>query len=489
MPRKYLVRAAIVLLATLPAGRIAAESVAAAARDTGSETKYLTFQIFTYNGSSDPNEAEAFPPSMEMASVVKDIVSVIGTTGDQRRKLGFTPGPLTFNHTDDQIRSLIQQSFKIAREKNIAVSFHLDDAMFWGRRKDLTSDIANVEWLDWNKTANTGRRLDWSATPSRAAPLMCLNSRAVRNAVAQRANLIGGEIKKGVDGLNRSGKGELFAGVIAGWETMIARDFATGRTVGYCALSNRGFSAKNPPKDPDGELVRVVKEFMELWADELARAGIAKEKIYAHIAFGPQGFEQRRSSSYARAVGFAPPEVAFSRYYRPGFSTYPVPGTFEAIYAQLAKRGSPPWISAEGTNVVPNGFPGEATMETYLARMFNHGAVMVDIFSWGIGGEAERTKNIFRLATENKEAIAAYRKFLNGEALEERKPPEGSFDPAKFISKIERIQKEAPAWAQKRGSDAEIRPLMAKLDSLIKQSKFQEADKQADAILALIARK
>ena len=93
------------------------------------------------------------------------------------------------------------------------------------------------------------------------------------------------------------------------------------------------------------------------------------------------------------------------------------------------------------------------------------------------------------MATENKEAIGAYRKFLNGGVLEEREQPAGVFSPARFRSKIERIQREAPAWAQKRGSDAEIRPLMEKLDSLIKQSKFQEADKQADAILALISSK
>ena len=453
------------------------------------ETKYLTFQIFTYDASTDRDESRAFPRSPEIARFANDIVAAIGTTGDKRHRLGFNVGPLTFDNTDDQIRTLVRESFKIAIERNVAVSFHIDDSMFWARRKDLTGDIANVEWLDWNKTASTGRRLDWSATPLKSAPMMCLNSPAIRKAVAQRAALIGAEIKIGINALARSGKSELFAGVIAGWETMIGRDFATGRDVGYCALSNRGFSADKPPKDPDGEIVKVVKEHMELWARALARAGIAKEKLYAHIAFTPQGFDKGQATSYLRSVGFAPPEVAFSPYYRPGFSTYPIPGTFEAIYSELAKRGAPPWISAEGTNVVPNGLPGEATMETYLARMFNHGAAMVNIYSWGIGGEAERGKNIFRLATENTEAIAAYRKFLNGEVLDAREQPDGQFSPTRFRSKIERIGKEAPAWAQKRGSDAEVRPLMEKLDSLIKQSRWQEADKVADQILALIAHK
>lgn len=51
-------------------------------------------------------------------------------------------------------------------------------------------------------------------------------------------------------------------------------------------------------------------------------------------------------------------------------------------------------------------------METYLARMFNHGAALVTIFSWGIEGERGRFTNPFRLVTESPEAIAAYQKFL-----------------------------------------------------------------------------
>jgi hypothetical protein len=85
---------------------------------------------------------------------------------------------------------------------------------------------------------------------------------------------------------------------------------------------------------------------------------------------------------------------------------------------EVAKRGNPPWISAEGTNIVPTGMAGEATMETYLGKMFNHGAVMVNIFSWGIGGEAQKN-NFFRRATENAEALSAYCKFLSGGKLQE----------------------------------------------------------------------
>ena len=51
---------------------------------------------------------------------------------------------------------------ELALETDVAVGFHLDDSMFWTRRKDLWSDPNNVEALDWDGTPSTGRRLDWA---------------------------------------------------------------------------------------------------------------------------------------------------------------------------------------------------------------------------------------------------------------------------------------------------------------------------------------
>ena len=182
-------------------------------------------------------------------------------------------------------------------------------------------------------------------------------------------------------------------------------------------------------------------------------------------------------------VNFALPEVAFSSAYRPGFSTYPEGATFKEIYAVLAKHGSPGWISAEGVNVSPTSMPGEPTMETYLARMFNHGAVLVNVFSWGIGGEAMRD-NFFRRATENPEALSAYAKFLRHTALVEAAPT--GFSSAAFQDKMRRIQKELPGWVQASGKQAQAMPLTKKLEALIKERHWQDADKVADKLLALM---
>ncbi len=184
-------------------------------------------------------------------------------------------------------------------------------------------------------------------------------------------------------------------------------------------------------------------------------------------------------------VNFALPEVAFSPAYRPGFSTYPEGATFKEIYAVLAKHGTPGWISAEGVNVSPTSMPGESTMETYLGRMFNHGAVMVNVFAWGVGGKAMRD-NFFRRATENPEALAAYAKFLRHESLVESAPT--GFSSQAFQDKMHRIQKELPAWVRKSGKQAQAMPLVRKIEAFIKDRKWQEADKVADELLKLMQR-
>ena len=223
---------------------------------------------------------------------------------------------------------------------------------------------------------------------------------------------------------------------------------------------------------------------MELWADSLHAGGVPHQRIFCHIAFTDQGLRKADAAeSYAQKVNFALPEVAFSSAYRPGFSTYPEGATFKEIHAVLAKHGRPGWISAEGVNVSPTSMPGEPTMETYLGRMFNHGAVMVNVFSWGIGGELMRD-NFFRRATENPEALAAYAKFLRHATLVEIAPT--GFSSEAFRDKMHRIQKELPEWVQRSGKEAKAMPLTQKLQAFIKDRKWQEADKVADELLGLM---
>jgi hypothetical protein len=451
------------------------------------ETKYLTFQVMTglpgYVGPQ-PMPGRFALSKAQLEAFVREVVKAIGATGDTRHKLGFSVGPLCFDMSDKETRQFIRDSFAIARENDVAVAFHIDDSMCWGERKDLLSNPDNIETADWKQEPSTGRRADWGPEPTKFPPQMCFNSPAIVAAVKGRAGLIGAEIKRELAALKSQGKEHLFAGVIAGWETQIGRDFETNRPLGYRALRHRGFSESHPPKDPELERVQIVKEFMELWADSLHAGGVPRQRIFCHIAFTDQGLRKADArESYAVKVNFALPEVAFSSAYRPGFSTYPEGATFKEIHAILAKHGTPGWISAEGVNVSPTSMPGEPTMETYLGRMFNHGAVMVNVFAWGIGGEAMRD-NFFRRATENPEALAAYARFLRRAALVETAPT--GFSSEAFRDKMRRIQKELPEWVQKSGKQARALPLTQKLQAFIKDRKWQEADKVADELLALM---
>jgi hypothetical protein len=449
------------------------------------ETRYLVFQVWPaqpgYPGIP-PMPGRFSLSKSQMDAFVREVVSAVGTKGDTRHKLGFAIGPLSFDVPDEETRQWIRGAFAVAQDNDVAVALHIDDSMSWGQRADLLSNPENVETADWKQIPNTSRSLAWGPTPTKFPPQMCYNAPAIVAAAQDRATLIGAEIKRELAGLKSQGKEHLFAGVIAGSETQISPEFGTNRRLGFRALAHRGFSENNPPKDLDAERVSVVKEWMELWANSLHAAGTPREKIFCHVAFTDQGLRKAYAQeSYAERVAFALPEVAFSSAYRPGFSTYPEGRTFKEIYSVLKNHGSPGWISAEGTNVSPTSMPGERTMETYLGRVFNHGGVLVNVFSWGIGGEANRN-NFFRRATENPEALAAYAKFLRGERLVESAT---SFSEA-FHAKMRRIQTELPVWVQKSGQQARVMPLVQKFQAFIKDRKWPEADKAADEILSLL---
>jgi hypothetical protein len=453
----------------------------------GAETRYLTFQVFPrmpgYPGIS-PLPGHLALTRVQMAGFVHDIVKAIRSTGDARNQLGFAIGPLCFDMSDDEIRQFVRDAFAVARENDVAVALHTDDSMSWGRRQDLLSNPDNIEIADWSQAPSRGRRLDWGPSPTKFPPPMCYNAPAIVAAAKDRAGVIGAEVKREVALLKAMHREYLFAGVIAGWETQMGRDFETGRPLGFRALAHRGYSQQNPPKDFDAERVSVVKEWIELWANSLFAAGTPREKIFCHIAFTDQGLRRPSASeSYAQRVAFAPADVAFSPAYRPGFSTYPEGRTFQEVYKVLAGHGSPGWISAEGTNVSPTGMPGEATMETYLAKLFNHGAVLVNVFAWGIGGESMRD-NFFRRVTEGPEALSAYTKFLRHGTLVEAT---SGFSPEVFQGEMHRIQTELPAWVQKSGQQARVLPLTQKLNALLKEKKFAEADSLADQLLSMMS--
>ncbi len=396
-------------------------------------TRYLMFQVFSGNDTVeipwDSTKPLVRTPKASVENLVENIVTTIGTRGTKNARLGFVLGPLAFDHSDDDVRAMIRDAFAIAREHDIAVGFHLDDAMFWLNRTDLMSNPRNLEWINWEGTPNDGLAIDWGRK-ERFPPRMCLNSPDIQAEVTRRArDVIGAEIKTQVDQLTREGRPELFGAVIIGWESHMGHDSATDERLGFCALTNAGFGPQNRPPSFGDEVQKVVQQSIDRWAKGLLDAGITKDRLYAHIAFLPEStfrHYQRTHPTlffvkYSDVVNTAPssahPAVAFGENYLPGFSIYPNGATIRAIHTELQQHGNPHWAQSEGTNVIP-GLNGERAssagmdMETYLAQKFNYGATVVNIFAWGIGGNAFKDSP-FRIVTQSDGAIAAYRKFLN----------------------------------------------------------------------------
>ena len=426
-----------------------------------------------------------------MAVTVSELVNAIGRVGDGRRKLAFIVGPLSFDNNDDHIRSVIRDSFAIALEKNVAVGFHIDDSMFWGRLRHLNTP-ENLEWLDWSQTPNTGRRVDWSSTPLQVMPQLCINSPAVEAEVRNRAALIGDAVKHGLETLEAANKPELFAGVIAGWETQIGRDFSTGNYLGYCALANKGYSAEKPPADMNEARANVTQEFVDLWTSSLADAGVPETKTFSHIAFVAKAlFDSVQFSqpghfpaSYLEAVNFTPPRVSFGARRYAGFTTYPQFGSLAQIHGEREKNGNPPWASVEGAAIEPaaaeRGGAGES-MEAYLGTLFNHGAVIVNIFGWDVGD----ANNAFRRAAGNGLAVAAYQKFLRGESLAEN--AQEQIPTSEFFEKVKKLQQKLPAYFSRNGR-GQVGSLYDALGQQLDGRRFTDAETTIDAILKIIER-
>lgn len=402
------------------------------------EIQYLLFQIFTYNPSSNGDKQPL--DGMAMRNQVSQILAAVDNNRGNgiTKQLGFAVGPLSLDHSDDELRGFIRESFAIADEKDVAVAFHIDESMFWINRPDLWNNPENVEWSDWNGTVFPHRYISWA--PVLLAPQMCYNSPGIKKEIERIArDVIGLEIKKGIENLKAKNKEKLFAGVINGWETHLAdhRYIDTSdqtanqlgivrKRIGYHALKNLGYSATNQPADFDAVLERVVYDFADYWAMKLGEANIPANRIYTHINFPvfPLDQQQMMLNQLSIHLGFTAnilgfthttPGTAFNTHSRPGFSTYPIgfkennmDGRLSRIVNELPKHPSTHWASAEGTNVQGESaaiIPSHISWDEYISRMFTNGASLVNIYAWS-------DPTGYGTATRSVEAIEAYKKFL-----------------------------------------------------------------------------
>ena len=382
----------------------------------------------------------------------------LGTTGDgKRRQLGFGPGIPFWLGQESVINQALRRAFDTAKRTNVAAHFLIDDHIGWDERPDLWNwydpakpgynpdNKKNVEWYDWEGTPNKRRYFTPSGTPSQS-PHMCYNSPAVEKETTRIVrDVVGPALQKEIDNLKKENKSYLFAGITIGQEAgfddystipklsdippatdpfhsqlrvsltqaaiLMDEDKAPHRRLGYCSLTNAGYSKANQPANFNLALTEINKKFIDFWDKQFVMAGIPCSRIYTHVA---AAVRQDGNNN-------APISIVFNRYARPGWTTYPVDtlgNGFQPLYDALDKHGNPAWAGVEANAAM--ALPGKSVMpgwEKYLGWHYNHGAKLVGINS---GATDPSLMSHLSRGAFGDEALAAYRKFLNGQQLDEK---------------------------------------------------------------------
>jgi len=431
--------------AVLSPSATAAASSSTCSTNAANDIKYLLFW-------------PPLPGASNESLAVDDFAAKLGTTGDgTTRQLGFGDGIPVWVGNDSTIVQAIKRNFDTAKRTNVAVHFVVDDHVGWDKRPDLWNwydpakrgynpdNKKNVEWYDWEGTANKRRYFSPEGTPSQS-PHMCYNSPTIRKEISRIvSNVIGPALRKEIDKLKQQNKEYLFAGITVGAEagfddysmienlsrlpsnpdpmqrqvanmltqaaTLMDEDEAPHSRLGYCSLTNAGYSKTNPPADINRALADVSQKVIEFWDKQFFDAGIPCSRIYTHVAASPP---QDNNNN-------APIRIVFNPYARPGWTTYPI-GTlengFRPLYDELAKHGNPAWGGVEAHVTLSNPNAAVRTSwEEYLAWHYNHGAKLVGI---NVGASDESLMSQLSKGAFGEEAMAAYKKFLKGERLIER---------------------------------------------------------------------
>jgi hypothetical protein len=429
--------------------------------------------LIVRNGMDSTNDAHdieylVFMPPLPGAGSTPDLFSrsiqafaaKLGTTGDGKtRQLGFGFGFPFFVSNEAKIRKAIKQGFDFAKQTNVAVHFLVDDHTKWDGRPDLWNwydpakkgynpdNKQNVEWYDWEGTPSKRRYLSPVGIPQQS-PHMCYNSPAILKEISHvMSQLVGPALREEIHKLKQEHRAYLFAGITVGAEAgfddysvvptvtqilsqppsndpmhvqmlkmlmaaakLMEEDQAPHRRVGYCALTNAGYSKTHPPADINAALAAVNQQFIEFWDKQFFDAGIPCSRIYTHVA------------ACARQDDFnnAPISIVFNPYARPGWTTYPqsvLKNGFQPLYDELAKHGNPTWGGVEANAFGNPNAPVRASWEKYLAWHYNHGARLVAI---NIGASDRWVMSYLGRGAFGGEAMAAYKKFLKGEQLIEK---------------------------------------------------------------------
>ena len=152
---------------------------------------------------------------------------------------------------------------------------------------------------------------------------------------------------------------------------MMDEDKAPHGRLGYCALTNAGYSRNKPPADINAALTEINGNSCNFGTKNFLRLGyLARDFIRTSRPVQPD-----RNNN-------APIGIVFNSYVRRGWTTYPegcLQDGFQPLYDKLARHGNPAWGGVEANVGAGNAFVRSHDWETYLAWHYNHGAKLVGI--------------------------------------------------------------------------------------------------------------
>lgn len=467
--------------------------------ETTAAPKYLIIQT-----SPTPTGATAYDAYDRDA---REIVTHIGMTGDGKRaQLGFNILIAPFMMSEQDMPEIIRSAFRVARERNMALHIAIESHYHWENRPDLwnwfdpkspgynLNNKNNVEWMDWNGTPHPARYLNWGV-PVKLPPHMCYTSPKVRAEVERLVKqVIAPTVKTELDALKRSDKAHLFSGIIVTSEPSLdnytnidrideklARLMDKGKApktkLGYCALNHLGYSESKPPKDMERTLAEINRDWAELWAGQFVVAGIPSRYLYTHVA-GATGMVGEPGAELTNA----PLWIAFNKYARPGFTTYPVgklASGFDDIYAEVARNGNLPWGGVETTLLNP-----AISWKEHLSRHFDHGAAMVNILGFYEGAEIVALGK--KDGPRGESALAAFRAFLTNQSLAGGASASGESQENRIQKKIQSFQSRIHDWVQQGGNPGKIQPVMQDFERLLKAGNVDEAETRLDEALRIL---
>jgi len=490
-------------------------------KDSQKDLRYLLFQT-----TVTPRGRDAY---REYKKEVSKIVSEVGIQEvATNRQLGFGIIIAPFMMSEKEMPQIIDAAFRVALETDMALQIAFESHYYWFARPDLWNwfdpkkpgydpeNKKNVEWIDWKGTAVKARYLDWG-TPVPLPPHMCYNSKKmlaeVRRLITQ---IIGPAVQSGIRRFKEAGKEHLFSGITVTSEPSLDNYSVVHKinrrlskfidkmggpkvSLGYCALTNKGYSRSNPPKNLQRALAEINQDWVAYWAKQFVDAGFSPSKLFNHVA-AAAGLDNSTNVMEAALVEFtrAPLWITFNAYSTPGFTTYPTGSLlddFSEIYSQLEKKGVKRWAGVEA-----NILGTQVGWEEYIQRHFDHGAVMVnvmDYFQTSYPGPNPSKEQ----GPAGSSARKAFQTFLKGQRLAGVEPTpdrptqnsfsKKDFDPnpiqTRIQSKMKRLQEKTQSWKdQGKNPRPQVDSILWEFEKLIEQQNPVEAESKLDEALGIL---